>query len=412
MLSSALIAAIDGGGPTMIRRSCVLTWFLILVIPAMAAAQGPVKLGVLLPYTGVLSIQGTDTTNGLELYLAKIGSRAGGREIQMLKEDDEAKPDVALTKIKKLVERDRVDFLIGPVSSVVALAIRNYVHEQQTPLIVPVAFTRELTSPAKASPSIFRVAETTDQSNYPMGAWIMKNTKYRKVVIMATDFVAGRHAVEAFMAGFKAAGGEIVKEIYPPLNTPDFAPYLAQAGALKADAVYAWFAGADAIRFVKQYKEFGLSDGMPLVGHGVLTDDTIMPAVGDAGLGIVTMASYTAALDSPENKAFVHEYDQRYKTWPSRYAEGGYITAALIATALDTLRGDLGDRHRVREALRKTLPQLKTPRGHLEFDAYRQVICPILVTRTEKQGGRYVNAIIDRLPSVGQEAVWGWWNKK
>lgn len=395
----------------MIRRVLVLACLLILLAPAIAAAQGPVKIGLLLPYTGVLSIQGTDATNGLELHLAKIGHKAGGREIQVLKEDDEAKPDVGLTKIKKLVERDRVDFLVGPVSSVVALAIRNYVHEQQTPLVVPIAFTRELTSPAKASPSIFRVAETSDQSNYPMGAWVIKNTKYRKVVVMATDFVAGRHAVEAFMAGFKAAGGEIVKDIYAPLNTPDFAPYLAQAGSLKADAVYGWFAGADAIRFVKQYKEYGIGERLPLLGHGVLTDDTIMPAVGDAGLGIVTMSSYTAALDNPENQAFVREYEQKHRTWPSRYSETGHLTGELIAAAIDALKGDLGDRNRVREALRTTLPRLKTTRGHLEFDAHRQVICPIFVTRMEKQGGRYVNVIIDRLPAVGQEAVWGWWNK-
>ncbi|HEV8439417.1 MAG TPA: ABC transporter substrate-binding protein [Methylomirabilota bacterium] len=386
---------------------------LVLVAPGWAAAQtGPVKIGLLLPYTGVLSVQGIDTTGGFELYLKKIGGKAGGREIQLLKEDDEAKPDVGLTKLKKLVERDRVDLLVGPVSSVVALAIRNYVHEAGVPLVVPVAFTRVLTSPQQASPHIFRIAETTDQSNYPMGAWMIKHTKYRKVVIMATDFVAGRHAVEAFMAGFKAAGGEIVKEIYAPLNTPDFAPYLTQAGSLKADAIYAWFAGADAIRFVKQYKEYGLSERMPLTGHAVLTDDTIMPAIGDAALGILTVGSYTAALDTPENKAFVREYEQAHKTWPSRYSEAGWMSAELITTAIDSVKGDVSDRAKLREALRTALPKLKTPRGPLEFDAYRQVITPIFITRTEKQGGRIVNAVVDKIPAVSQEAVWGWWNKK
>jgi branched-chain amino acid transport system substrate-binding protein len=305
-----------------------------------------------------------------------------------------------------------VDLLVGPVSSVVALAIRNYVHEAGVPLVVPVAFTRVLTSPQQASPHIFRIAETTDQSNYPMGAWMIKHTKYRKVVIMATDFVAGRHAVEAFMAGFKAAGGEIVKEIYAPLNTPDFAPYLTQAGSLKADAIYAWFAGADAIRFVKQYKEYGLSERMPLTGHAVLTDDTIMPAIGDAALGILTVGSYTAALDTPENKAFVREYEQAHKTWPSRYSEAGWMSAELITTAIDSVKGDVSDRAKLREALRTALPKLKTPRGPLEFDAYRQVITPIFITRTEKQGGRIVNAVVDKIPAVSQEAVWGWWNKK
>ena len=397
------------------RRWLVLACLLVLalLLPYASPAQAPaVRIGLLLPYTGVLSVQGTDTTNGFELYLSKIGRKAGGRVIEVLKEDDEAKPDVGLTKIKKLVERDHVDFLVGPVSSVVALAIRNYVHEQQTPLIVPVAFTRVLTAPGNASPSIFRLAETSDQSDYPMGPWLMKNTRYRKLVVMATDFVAGRHAAEAFIAGYKAAGGEIVKEIYVPLNTPDFAPYLAQAGAEKADASWAWFAGADAIRFVKQYKEYGIGEKLPLTGHNVLVDDTIMPAIGEAGLGIVTIGSYSAAIDNPENKAFVAEYEKRYKTWPSRYSDNGYLTAELIATAIDDLKGDLSHRDRVREALKNALPKLKTPRGKLEFDQYRQIITPIFMTRVEKQGGRYVNTVIERIPNVRQEDVWGWWNKK
>jgi branched-chain amino acid transport system substrate-binding protein len=398
----------------MIQLVSPLTCLLLLLLaPSLALAQAPpVKIGTILPYTGPLSVQGTDTTRGLELYLKKIGARAGGRAIELLKEDTEAKPDVGLTKIKKLIERDKVDFVVGPVNSAVALAVRNYVHEQGVPLVVPVAFTRALTAPPLVSPAIFRVIETTDQSNYPMGAWMIKNTKYRKVIVMATDFVAGRHAVEAFMAGFRAAGGEIVKEIYAPLNTPDFAPYLAQVTATPADAVYAFFGGADGIRFVKQYKEYGLTERVPLTGYNVLTDDTILPAIGDPALGILTVGAYSAVIDSPENKAFVQEYEQAYRAWPTRYSEAGWVTAALIATAIDSLKGDLGDRTRVREALRAALPTIKAPRGGpLQFDAHRQVITPIYVMRTEKRGNRIVNAIVERIPPISQEATWTWWNK-
>src|SRR3989304_1529697 len=284
-----------------------IPWLLTIVFPvaAMAQAQPPIKIGLLLPYTGPLNVQGTDTTRGVELYLSKVGGKAGGREIQLLKEDTEAKSDVGLTKVKKLIERDRVDFVVGPVNSAVALAIRNFIHEQGVPLIVPVAFTRDLTAPERASPSIFRLIETTDQSNFPMGARVIKNTKYRKAIVMATDFVAGHHSAEAFMAGFRQAGGEIIKEIYAPLGTPDFAPFLTQASAFKADAVWAFFGGADGIRFVKQYKEYGLSERFPLIGYNVLTDDTILPAIGDTAIGIVTVGAYTATIDTPESKAFV-----------------------------------------------------------------------------------------------------------
>jgi branched-chain amino acid transport system substrate-binding protein len=398
----------------MVRLMSLVALVLVMLIPSSAPSQGrpPLKIGLLLPYTGVLSIQGQDTTRGLELHLAKIGGKAGGREIQVLREDTEAKPDVGLTKVKKLVERDRVDFLVGPVSSAVALAIRNYVHEQGVPLVVPVAFTRDLTAPGRgASPSIFRVIETSDQGDYPMGAWLIKNTKYRKLVVMFSDFVAGRHASEAFVAGFKAAGGEVVKEIFAPLNTADFAPYLTQAASFQADAVWGWFAGADSIRFVKQYKEYGLWEKMPLIGYNTLVDDTILPAQGDSALGIVTHAGYTAALDTPENKAFVREYEQKHGIWPSRYAESGYLTAQLITAAIDLVGGEVSDRGKVRDALKRAITQIKPPRGPVSFDAYNQCICPIFIMKTEKQGSRVVNAVIDKIPAVSQEATWGWWKK-
>ncbi|MBI3376006.1 MAG: penicillin-binding protein activator [Betaproteobacteria bacterium] len=371
---------------------------------------GHVTIGLLLPSTGVDSAQGTDAAKGFELYLDKLGYRAGGREIRIVKEDDEARPALALAKIRKLVEGDGVDFVVGPISSAVALAIRSYVHEHATPLLVPAAFTRVLTSPQQASPNIFRLSETSDQANYPMGTWMMKNTRYRKVIVMAADFAGGRHSVEAFMAGFRAGGGEIVAEIYPPFGTADFAPYLREAGSMKADAVYAWFAGADAVHFVKQYKQCELGQQLPLAGHSALTVDTILPSIGDAALGIVTVGAYSAALETQENREFVRDYDAAYETWPSRYSECGWIAAALIGTALDTLRGDLSDRSRVRAELKHALPKIKPPRGPMRFDAYRQAISPIYITRTEKSAERLVNTVIDRIPAVSQESTWGWWN--
>lgn len=363
------------------------------------------KVGLLLPQTGVDATQGTDAARGFELYLKSLR----GPALQVVKEDDQAKPEVALAKLRKLVEAERVDFLVGPISSAVALAIRDYVHEHGVPLLVPAAFTRVLTSPQQASPNIFRLSETTDQANYPMGAWLIRNTSHRKVLVMAADFAGGRHSVEAFMAGFRAAGGEIAAEIYPPFDTHDFAPYLRKAAALKVDAVYAWFAGGDAIRFVQQYRQS--MPRVPLTGHSALTADTILPKIGEAALGIVSVGSYTPALETPENRQFVQAYEAAHGTWPSRYSECGWNAAALITTAAEQLRDDLSDPGRVRDALRDTLPLLKPPRGPMRFDAYRQATTPIYITRTEKQQGRIVNVVVDAIAGVTQEATWGWWNK-
>ena len=386
----------------------------LLVLPVAVsgqAARPPIKIGLLLPYTGVIAINGQETSKGVEFYLAKIGGNAGGREIQVIKEDDEAKPDVGLTKVRKLVERDKVDVLVGPVHSGVALAIREFVHEQGIPLIVPVAFTRDLTAPGKASPWIFRVVETTDQANFNMGTWVAKKTPYRKVVIIASDFVAGRHSVEAFMAAFRAAGGQIVKEIYAPLNTADFAPFLAQVSGLGADAVYAWFAGADSVRFVKAYKEYGLTETLPLLAYNSLVDDVLLPTLGDTALGIISVGHYSAALDTPENRAFVRDHEARYNAWPTRYVELGYVSGQLIGAALEALKGEVSDRGKLRDAIRGAVTKIQPPRGPIQFDRYQQVITDVYVMKVERQGNRLVNAIIEKIPRTSQEESWKWWNK-
>jgi branched-chain amino acid transport system substrate-binding protein len=388
-------------------------WFLTF-FPLAASAQAPkppIKIGLIQPYTGFLAVLGPETTKGLELFLAKVGGKAGGRELQLLKEDTEAKPDVGLTKTRKLVERDRVDALVGPMSSAVALAIRDYVHAQGIPLIVPAAFTRDLTAPGKASPWIFRIKETTDQSNFNMGTWVFRKTQYRKLVVMATDFAGGRHSADAFIAAFKAAGGEIVKEIYPPLGAADFAPFLVQIGGLGADAVWAWFSGTDAIRFIKAYDEYGLRGKLPLLGSQTLVDDIILPNMGDLARDIINVGQYSVTLDTPENRAFVKDFEARYNAWPNIYSEGGYASGLLIGAAIEALKGELGDRAKFREALRTVAPKIRAPRGPIQFDRYQQVITSIYIMKVERQGNRLVNVILDTIPNTSQEESWKWWNK-
>ena len=383
-----------------------------LLVPLTAVGQTPpIKLGLFFPYTGPIATVGRDATQGFELHLAKLGGKAGGREIQLIKEDDEFKPDIGVTKTRKLVERDRVDMLVGPVNSATALAIRDYVNQQKIPLIVPVAFSKEITAPGKAIPLIFRVIETTDQGNFAMGHWIHKNTPYRKVAIISADIVAGHDVAGAFRAGFTAAGGGIVKEIYIPTGTPDVSPYLAQLTGLAADAVYAFLGGADAIRFVKTYQEYGLKGKLPLLGYNVLVDDILLPAMGDAAMGIISVGTYSAALDTPESRAFVRDYEARYNSWPSAHSERGFVAAQLITAAIDALKGDVSDRAKVREALLSVVTKIQPPRGPIRFDRWQQAITPVYITKVERRGTRLVNAVIDRIPETSQEESSRWWTK-
>lgn len=400
----------------MTRIGLVLTrWAAALLLTVWADtgfAAEPVRIGVSLPYTGVLNIQAQDNTRGFELHLKHAGGQAGGRPITVIKEDDQATPQVGITKVRKLVERDHVDFLFGPVHSGVALAIRDYVHANKLPWMIPQAPVREFTAPhPKASPYIFRINETFDQGNVTMARWLHKNAPHRRLVILASNFEAGHQSAAGFKAGFQELGGRIVKEIYPPLATADYAPFLSQIDPSQADAVYAWVAGADAVRFVRQFSEFGLRTRIPLFGYATLTDDVILPAIGDAALGLVTIGLYTSQLGNPTNLRFAREYEAAHGIPPSRYSETGYTGAQLIVQAINALGGDLSNRDAVLRALREAAAQIDSPRGQVRFDQYRQVIPTMYVTRVERKGGRLVNAVIDEIPNVTQESTWGWWIK-
>jgi branched-chain amino acid transport system substrate-binding protein len=304
-----------------------------------------------------------------------------------------------------------VNFIVGPVNSAVAIAIHDYVRKQKVILINPCAFTRELTSPEKASENIFRTVETTDQGNYPMGKWIYKNTPHRNMVIIASDYAAGHHSVEAFKAGFEEAGGKVIKEVYPKLGTMDFASFLPAIDVKGADAVYAFIAGTDSIRFVQQYEEFGLKKRLPLFGYSNLTDDPHLPSMGKSALGIITSSHYAFTLDTPRNRAFITAYSRKYGELPFRYSEMGYVAANLIGAAAEALKGEIEDIPRVAKEIKRVASQIETPSGPLAFDQYNQRVVNMYVTKVEMRDGKFVNVVIDKLGKVAQEDVWKWWRK-
>ena len=385
--------------------------FFLTVTNSPPAQKPPIKVGLLLPYTGTMPLQAKGVTDGVELYFDEIGRKAGGRPIQLFKEDTELNPTVGLTKVRRLVEDHNVNFIIGPVHSGVALAIHDYIRKQKVIQVNPTAFTRELTSPQKASENIFRVCETTDQSNFPMGMWIVKNTPHRNIVITGSDFAAGHHSVEAFKAGFEEAGGKVVKDVFPKMGTMDFAPFLTTIDVKGADAVYAWFAGTDAVRFDQQYEEFGLKKRLPLFGHNVITDDPYLASIGDAALGIITAGHYSYTLDTPENRAFVKAYQGKYGETPSRYSEFGYTAANVVGAVAEASKGEVEDIPRVAKEIKRVATKIETPAGPLAFDKYNQRITNIYVLKAEKMDGKLANVVIGKIEKVAQEDVWKWWNK-
>ncbi|NLW07198.1 MAG: ABC transporter substrate-binding protein, partial [Clostridia bacterium] len=353
--------------------------------------KGPLKIGLLVPYTGVFASNGEDITSGMELYFDEIGWQAGGREIKLIKEDSEMKGQIGLQKTRRLVESEKIDILTGVVSSSVAYAIRDYVVANQVPFIISNAGASDLTR-EKRSKYIFRVSFSNSQYEYPMGDYAYNKLNIKTAIVMAPDYAAGHEKAQGFIDGFKDAGGEIIQEIYPELGATDYGPYLAQLK--EADAVWAHFSGTDSIRFAKQYAEFGLKDKMPLLTTGDLVDESALPYQGDAVIGIISSHHYSAALDTPENRKFVSAFQQKYGIDPDMYSEQGYVAARVIVEAVNATGGDTSDKEALLEALRKV--QFTAPRGPFKFDPVTQnVIFNVYIRRTEKIDGKLVNTVLE-----------------
>lgn len=358
--------------------------------------DNPVKIGLLVPYTGVFASCGQDITRGMELYLDEVKWRGSGRQIKLIKEDTEMNGQVGLQKARRLVESEKVEMLTGVVSSTVAYAIRDYVVAHKIPFIISNAGATGLTR-EKGSRYIFRVSFANGQYEYPLGAHAYNELEIRKAVVMAPDYAAGHEKADGFMDGFRAAGGEVVQEIYPKLGTTDFGPYLAQVK--DADALWAHFSGSDSIRFVKQYDEYGLKAKMPLLGSGDLLDESSLPSQGDAAVGVLTASHYSAALDTPDNKKFVNDYKTRYGEEPNMFAEQGYVAARVIVESLEACRGDTSDTEELLTCIKKV--QFNAPRGPFKFDqATQNVVFNTYIRRTEKKDGKLVNTVIETIPDV------------
>jgi len=363
------------------------------------AVQDPIKIGLLVPYTDVFASNGYDITRGIELYFDEIGWKAAGREIKLIKEDSEMKGPVALQKARRLVESEKIDILTGIVSSSVAYALRDYIVANQIPLVLANAGAVGLTK-EQGSKYIFRVSFANGQFEYPMGEYAFNELKLRKIVVLAPDYAAGHEKAQGFMDAFKASGGEIIQEIYPPLGTTDFGPYLAQINK-DADAVWVHFSGTDSIRFVNQYAEYGLKEKFkyPLLSSGDLVDESSLPHQGDAPIDILNSHHYSAALNTPENKKYVESYRAKYNEDPNMFSEQGYVAARVIVAAIEALEGDLTDTEKLLDAIRKV--EFKAPRGPFKFDPKTQnVIFDTYIRKVEKINGKLQNTVIHTVPAA------------
>lgn len=363
-------------------------------------AQGaPLKIGVLLPYSGVYAVLGESITQGMELVFARENWTVAGRKVEMIKEDDESKPPVGIRKAEKLIESDKVDILTGPVHSGVLAGIRDKVHSTKTILIVSNAGADDI-SRARCSRWIFRASFSNWQPCQPMGGWVAKNVA-KDVFQIAPNYQAGKDMMAAFRETFVPAGGKVVAEDYPKLGETDYAPYLTKIKQSGAKGVFAFFSGSDAVNFVKQYDQFGLKGAVKLTGAGFLTEPDVLPAQGASALGIITGHFYTPLLDNPTNQRFVKEFREKFGgKMPDGFACQGYDTAEVIVRSLKAVSGNTQDKVKLVETIAKV--EFDSPRGRFRFDPKTQnVIQPFIYVREVKEvAGGLNNVVIDRIADV------------
>ena len=328
------------------------------VAAAGAQAQAKVKVGFMLPYTGTYAALGNAIENGFRLYVQEQGGKLGGREVEYFKVDDESEPSKAVDNMNKLVKRDNVDVVVGTVHSGVVMAMAKVAKDTNTLLVIPNAGAGAVTGPMCA-PNIFRSSFSNWQPGYAMGK-VAGEKGAKKVVTITWKYAAGDESVEGFREGLKSAGGEVVKELTLPFPNVEFQALLTEIAAAKPDAVYAFFAGGGAVKFVKDYAAAGLNKTIPLYGPGFLTDGTL-EAQGAAAQGMLTTLHYADGLDVPKDKVFRAEYTKAYKASPDVYAVQGYDAAQMLGAGLAAVKGDVSKRNDLVAAMEKA--HIDSPRG-------------------------------------------------
>ena len=374
---------------------------LLISSPAATQTATPIKIGVIHDVTGPLAQIGIDLNEAIRLHVNEIGGQVAGRRIELSFEDSESKVDPGITKARRLVERDRVNLIIGPVNSALAYALRDYMEANTVPIIVTQATATDLTQ-AKASPYLFRTSFGSEQLNMPAAWYTYTKLGYKRAIVVALDVVAGREQSGGFIKTFRQLGGTVVGEVYAPIGTADWAPYLTRVKADldKADFVEVILWGPDAIRFIRGYTEYGMKGVKPILAHGSTVDEAFLPSEGDAALGILNYLFYTPTQDTPQNRRFRELMQKELGKEPTNYHAMGYTTAKVVTEALRKVQGQVEDVPRFLAALRST--EVEAPQGIFRFDEKQNAVIDLHIRRVDKVGGKLVNTFVEKIPGVGQ----------
>jgi len=330
-----------------------------LLLPEMARAQSSkIRVGLMLPYTGAFAPLGVAIENGVRMAINEQGGKLGGREIEWFKVDDESEPSKGIENASKLVQRDKVDVLIGTVHSGVQMGIHKVARESGVLNLIPNAGVHAATR-GLCAPNVFRTSFSNSQPTLALGEAMVKRG-HKKAVWITWKYAAGDEAFEGFKESYTKAGGTIIKELGLPFPNVEFQALLTEIAALKPDAVACFFAGPSGAKFIKDYAAAGLKGKIPLYGSGFLTEG-LLDAAGPAADGIMTTLHYSDSLDTPRNKTFRLEYAKAFRMQPDVYAVQGYDTGLLLIKGANAVKGDLSAKPALYKAMESAT--IDSPRG-------------------------------------------------
>ena len=326
--------------------------------PFVIAQPAKLKIGLMLPYTGTFAQPGIATDNGFRLYVAEKRGKLGGRELEYVVLDDESEPAKAVDNAGRLVNRDKVDVLVGTVHSGVQMGVIKVARDSNMLLIIPNAGAGAATG-ALCAPNIFRSSFSNWQMIHPLGK-VMWEKGHKTAVWISWKYAAGEERFVSFKEGYEKLGGKIVKELWLPFPNVEFQALLTEIAAAKPDAVACFFAGGGAVKFTKDYEAAGLKGKIPLYSDGFLTEGTLR-AQGSSAQGIFTTMHYADGLEFPRDKAFRLAYAKAYKLQPDVYAVQGYDAAQMLDAGLSAVKGDIKAQKPLIAAIEKAA--IDSPRG-------------------------------------------------
>ena len=368
-----------------------------LMLPELAHAQtGKIRVGLMLPYTGAFAPLGVAIENGVRMAINEQGGKLGGREIEWFKVDDESDPSKGVENASKLVQRDKVDVLIGTVHSGVQMGIHKVARESGVLTLIPNAGVHAATR-ALCAPNVFRTSFSNSQPTRALGK-VMMDKGHKKAVWITWKYAAGDEAFEGFKESYTAAGGTIIKELGLPFPNVEFQALLTEIASLKPDAVACFFAGPSAAKFMKDYAAAGLKGKIPLYGSGFLTEG-VLEAAGPAADGVTTTLHYSDSLNTPRNNKFRLEYAKAFKMQPDVYAVQGYDTGLLLIQGANAVKGDLAAKPALYKAMESAV--IDSPRGKWTMSKSHNPVQDIYLRVAEKGENKVVGVAAKALADSG-----------